>query len=559
MPGGWHEATADAPVAALYRYRIDDEIDVPDPAARFAPQGLNGPSEVIEPRAFDWSDTQWRGRPWHRAVVYEVHVGTFTPEGSFAAIVPRLRELAELGINTIELLPVATFPGSRGWGYDGVLHFAPHPAYGRPDDLKRLVQSAHAEGIAVVLDVVYNHFGPEGNYLHRYASSFFTDRYKTPWGSAIDFESEAGRNVREFFIQNALYWLNEYHFDGLRLDAVHAIRDASATHFVDELAAALEAGPARDRYVHLILENHDNQASRLQQSTAVRLSKAQWNDDFHHIAHVLLTGERDGYYSSYATAPAKQLGRTLAEGFAFQGDPYGDPYGKSHEPRGERSTSLLVTSFIDFLQNHDQVGNRALGERLVTLTKDEALRAGLAVLLLSPHVPMLFMGEEYGARQPFLYFCDYQGELAEAITKGRRAEFGEFTSFASGDDRNSIPDPNALETFERSRLDWSERKLSKHQAWLDYIRDLLRVRNHHIVPRIEDMQPGSAEHKTSDALVEVRWPAHDRTLVMVANLSDSTCGSADVSGGSLIFSTAASPATNRLEAWEVRLLEARVD
>jgi maltooligosyltrehalose trehalohydrolase len=550
--GGWYEAISDVPAGSLYRYRIDDDIDVPDPAARFAPQGLNGPSEIIDPRTFDWSDTQWRGRPWHRAVVYELHVGTFTPEGTFAAIMPRLSELAEIGINTIELLPIATFPGSRGWGYDGVLPFAPHPTYGKPDDLKRLIQAAHEQGIAVVLDVVYNHFGPEGNYLHRYASGFFTDRYKTPWGSAIDFESEAGRNVREFFIQNALYWLNEYHFDGLRLDAIHAIRDASRTHFVDELAAAVEAGPARDRYVHLILENHDNQASRLHESKGGRLSKAQWNDDFHHIAHVLLTGERDGYYANYATAPSEQLGRVLAEGFAFQGDAYGE----SREPRGERSNALPVTAFIDFLQNHDQIGNRALGERLITLTQREALKAGLAVLLLSPHVPMLFMGEEYGARQPFLYFCDYQGELADAITQGRRAEFAEFTSFASGHDRNEIPDPNALETFEHSRLDWEERKSSEHRAWLEYVRELLRVRSEHVVSRIEDMQPGSAVYKVSGRLVHVCWPVHDRTVHLVANLSDAPCDSPDIPNTNSIFTTASKQPSSQLGAWEVRLLEA---
>jgi maltooligosyltrehalose trehalohydrolase len=550
---GWWQGHANVGPGSLYSYRIDDEINVPDPAARFAPRGLKGPCEIIDPRAFDWTDTQWRGRPWHRAVVYELHVGTFTQEGTFAAIEPRLPELAQLGINTIELLPIATFPGERGWGYDGVLHFAPHPAYGRPDDLKRLIQAAHAVGISVVLDVVYNHFGPEGNYLHRYADAFFTDHYKTPWGSAINFEGEAGRNVRAFFIHNALYWLNEYHFDGLRLDAVHAIRDASQTHIVDELAAAIEAGPARERHIHLILENHDNQASRLREDRKTQLSKAQWNDDFHHIVHVLLTGERDGYYSNYAQAPSELLGRVLAEGFAYQGEAYGE----SRETRGERSSGLAVTAFIDFLQNHDQIGNRAFGDRLVTLTKHDQLQAGLAVLLLSPHVPMLFMGEEYAARQPFLYFCDYEGELARAITNGRRSEFAEFATFADESARERIPDPNAVASFEASRLRWEDRDESPHRDWLAYVRELLQVRNQHVVPHIPDIKPGTVRYAVDGSLVRIEWPIFGRTLRLEANLSDSPSGNGQADRSTkVLFSTASDTKSPDLRAWEVRLSEA---
>lgn len=546
---GWYEAILDVGAGTRYRYRIDDEIDVPDPAARSAPEGLKEPNEVIDPRAFDWSDTQWRGRAWHRAVVYEVHVGTFTKEGTFAAIESRLQQLAELGINTIELLPIATFPGARGWGYDGVLHFAPHAAYGRPDDLKRLVQAAHAHGIAMVLDVVYNHFGPEGNFLHRYAERFFTDRYQTPWGAAIDFESEVGgANVRNFFIQNALYWLNEYHFDGLRLDAVHAIRDASATHFVDELAAAIEAGPARERSIHLILENHDNQATRLRPARQGQLSKAQWNDDFHHAIHALLTGERDGYYAHYASAPGTLLGRILAEGFAYQGEPYGE----SREPRGEASSGLSVTAFIDFLQNHDQIGNRAFGERLTQLTHDAQLRAGLAVLLLSPHVPMLFMGEDYAARQPFLYFCDYAGELAAAITNGRRTEFAEFGGFTHSEQRERIPDPNAIETFERSRLNWDDRNSAPHREWLAYVRQLLALRSEHVVPHIVDIKPGTARFEANETLVRVQWPARDRTLQLDANFGQSPRECSATQAATVLFSTASVVEPGRLGAWEVR-------
>jgi maltooligosyltrehalose trehalohydrolase len=544
--GGWFEATTPVGADTRYRYRIDDEIDVQDPAARFAPDGLKGFSEVIDPKAFEWDDREWRGLPWHRAVVYELHVGTFTREGTYAAIVPRLAELAELGINTLELLPIATFPGTRGWGYDGVLPFAPHPSYGRPEDLKRFIQAAHAAGIAVVLDVVYNHFGPEGNYLHRYASSFFTDRYQTPWGSAIDFETAAGRNVRDFFIQNALYWLTEYRFDGLRLDAVHAITDASRTHFVDELADAIEAGPARERHVHLILENHDNQALRLQSRGAARLSKAQWNDDFHHILHVLLTDEIDGYYSHYADRPHEWLARSLAEGFAYQGDPYGE----AKVPRGEPSGQLAVTAFIDFLQNHDQIGNRAFGDRLVTLTDEARLKAGFALLLLSPHIPMLFMGEEYAARQPFLYFCDYEGELAQAITNGRRSEFAGFKVFADEHAREGIPDPNALETFEGSRLQWEQRNESPHREWLDYVRSLLRIRAERIVPLIPTIRPGTARATVRGNFITVRWPVHGGALVMQANLGDNGAAAAEEPGES-VFSTHGSGV--ELQAWEVRV------
>jgi maltooligosyltrehalose trehalohydrolase len=558
IEGGWHEAAIDCGPGTRYFYRIDDELNVPDPAARYAPDGLVGPSELIDPRAYEWQESSWRGQPWHRAVVYELHVGTFTPEGTFSAIIPHLRELADLGINAIELLPIATFPGRRGWGYDGVLPFAPHPTYGRPDDLKRLIEAAHALGISMILDVVYNHFGPEGNYLHRYASGFFTEKYRTPWGSAIDFESDTGRRVREFFIQNALYWLNEYRFDGLRLDAVHAIKDASPTHFVDELAAAIAAGPGRERQVHLILENHDNEAKRLRTtgtagkdpSAPEQLSKAQWNDDYHHIVHVLLTGEVDGYYSNYAQDTLSRLGRVLAQGYDYQGEAYGE----HGEARGERSTGLPPTAFIDFLQNHDQIGNRAFGERLAALTTQEKLRAGFALLLLSPHVPMLFMGEEYGALQPFLYFCDYQGDLAEAITNGRRSEFAQFKMFADAEVREKIPDPNAIGTFERSRLVWNEREQAPHRDWLAYVRKLLQIRAEHVAPRIDSITLGAATYEVAQSCVHVQWPTEQgETLHLLANMSDTPCAAPQLGNAGTLFSTAGTAGKDQLDRWEVRL------
>jgi maltooligosyltrehalose trehalohydrolase len=552
--GGWFECTAQVGAGAQYLYRIDDELNVPDPGARYAPRGLQGPSEVIDPKSFDWQDSQWRGLEWHRAVLYELHVGTFTEEGTFAAISARLRDLADVGINTIELLPIATFAGQRGWGYDGVLLFAPHPAYGRPDDLKRLVQAAHELGIAVVLDVVYNHFGPEGNYLHRYARGFFTDRYQTPWGAAIDFESAAGRRVRDFFIANALYWLNEYRLDGLRLDAVHAIRDASEVHFVDELAQMIERGPGRDRHVHLILENHDNQVRRLRPAATPHVSKAQWNDDFHHVAHVLLTNERDGYYAHYAQHSQALLGRVLAEGFAYQGE----AYGAADEPRGERSVHMPGTAFIDFLQNHDQIGNRAYGDRIAALTTPEQLRMGLAVLLLTPHVPMLFMGEEYAATQPFLYFCDYTGELAEAITAGRRREFATFSAFADEAARARIPDPNARESFERSRLQWRERLQEPHRTWLAYVKELLHVRTTQVIPRMPQLVAGSGRYEHTREWVVARWSVgHKEVLQLGINVSAVPVPLASAADERLLYSSLGKQAEEALQPWEVRLSIAR--
>jgi maltooligosyltrehalose trehalohydrolase len=527
---------------ARYRFRIDDQIDVPDPASRFQPDGITGPGEVLDPGAFAWTRSEWRGRPWHEAVLYELHVGTFTHEGTYAAAISRLDELASVGITAIELLPLNTFPGRRGWGYDGVLLYAPHPSYGRPDDLKRFVQAAHDRGLMVLLDVVYNHFGPEGNYLHRYASDFFTSAHHTPWGSAINF---AHPRVREFFIQNALYWLNEYRFDGLRVDAVHAMFDDGDIHFIDQLVDRVQRGPGSERHVHVVLENHHNEARRLGRKGRVMV--AQWNDDFHHPLHVLLTDERDGYYRNFADRTVEMLGRVLAEGFAYQGE----IYPSDGQPRGERSASLPPSAFVSFLQNHDQIGNRACGERLVRLAAPERLRAGLAILLLSPQIPMLFMGEEYGAAQPFLYFCDYQGELARAIREGRRNEFASFGGFADEQQREQIPDPNARETYAASQLDHEDRDRSPHREWLDDTRELLRLRAERVVPLIADIVDGGARYHTDGCMLTVRWPLRSgKALVMQANLGDAARPSARA--GELWYSTAKSP-DGGLEAWEVRM------
>jgi maltooligosyltrehalose trehalohydrolase len=556
LADGWYELTTDkATAGALYRYRIDDDLEVADPASRFNPLGVHDRSEVIDPLAFDWQDDAWRGRPWHEAVIYELHVGTYTRPGTFAAMHARLKALAAMGITAIEIMPIAAFNGAYGWGYDGVLPYAPHARYGRPEDFKALVQAAHDCGLMVLLDVVYNHFGPDGNYLHCYARPFFTDRVHTPWGSAIEFEGAAGRVVRDYFIHNALYWIEEYHLDGLRIDAVHAMHDRSATHFIDELAQTVQQGPGRERPIHLVLENHENQTRHLRRGAngQVELSTAQWNDDFHHALHVILTGERDGYYIDFAAQPVNQLGRALAEGFVFQGEPSEFAHGKL---RGEPSGELPPTAFVNFLQTHDQVGNRAFGERLSQLTQPDPLHAGLAILLLAPQPPMLFMGEEFAADQPFLYFCDFHGELGRAVTAGRRREFAGFAAFADPAAQARIPDPCARSTLTASRLAWSAREQSPHREVLQRVRRLLRLRARELMPLIPRMAPSSAEYRVIDAReLIVTWPLlDDGAWVLHANLSAMTIDNTASLSGRLIYSTVGDNKTRgeSLSPWEVR-------
>ncbi|KGM30195.1 malto-oligosyltrehalose trehalohydrolase, partial [Inquilinus limosus] len=420
LDDGWFGLTVPGlPAGTPYRYRLADGTEVPDPASRAQEGGPFGPSLVCDPLAYDWHAADWRGRPWHEAVVYELHCGAIGRPGGFAAVEARLDHLAGLGVTAIELMPVADFAGARGWGYDGVLPFAPASIYGTPDDLKRLVDAAHRRGLMVLLDVVYNHFGPAGNFLSLYARSFFDEDRLTPWGPAIDFRRP---QVRDFFRHNALYWLEEFRLDGLRLDAVHAIRDHSRPDILTEIADAARAA-FLDRHIHLVLENDLNEARRLAGTPGPQgRYDAQWNDDLHHAAHVVLTGEADGYYADYADIPVPRLGRALAEGFIYQGD-WSEHRGAA---RGEPSAHLPPTAFVGFLQNHDQIGNRALGDRLAALAEPAALEAMTAVLLLAPQIPLLFMGEEWGSRQPFPFFCDFEGELADTVRRGRREEFAAF-------------------------------------------------------------------------------------------------------------------------------------
>ncbi len=546
---GWYESIASgAGAGTRYAFRIDGGIVVPDPASRCNPEDVDAPSMVVDPEAFDWQDDDWRGRRWDEAVIYELHVGTFTPEGSFDGVRSRLPHLADLGVTAIELMPLADFPGRRNWGYDGVLPFAPDAAYGTPDDLKRLVQSAHAHGIMVFVDVVYNHFGPQGNYLSAYAPGFFTRDQPTPWGDAIDFRGGDIRPVRDFFVHNALYWLEEFHLDGLRLDAVHAIFDRSSPDILEEIATAVHAGPGQSRQVHLVLENHDNAARRL--GRGVELYDAQWNDDAHHVLHVILTGESDGYYADFAEAPVSRLGRCLAEGFAYQGEPSPCAGGAR---RGEPSLHLPPRCFVPFLQNHDQIGNRAFGDRLTSLATPEALRAAVAILLLAPQPPLMFMGEEWGTRTPFPFFCDFTGELAAAVTEGRRREFARFERFRDPAARASIPDPCAESTFRAAKLDWSELAVTDHAAWLQLYRRLLRLRQEQVVPLFSERTAAGSFAPIGAAGVVVRWErAGAPAYRLHANLGpDPLVVGAPRTGSVIYASPGADPHSASLPPWSV--------
>ena len=527
--GGWFALTTDeARAGARYCYVVDGRA-VPDPASRHQPEDVHGPSEVIDPRAYEWRDDAWRGRPWEEIVLYELHTGSFSESGDFAGVARHLDYLAALGITAIELMPVADFPGRRNWGYDGVLLFAPEARYGRPDDLKRLVDAAHARGIAIFLDVVYNHFGPEGNYLHLYAPQFFTDRHHTPWGAAINF---ARPEVRRFYVENALYWLEEFHLDGLRFDAVHAILDDTPRHILVEIAETVRRHFPAERRIHLVLENDDNEAHLL----APNLFNAQWNDDLHHALRVLTTGERAGYYADYADRPVERLGRALAEGYAFQGEH--SPYREAL--RGEPSAHLPPASFVSFIQNHDQVGNNAFGARLATLAEPDAMRVAATIYLLSPEIPLLFMGEEWGTTQPFPFFADFEPELAEKVREGRRREFAKFPAFRDDAARARIPDPCADATFTSAVLDWAVAAQGEHRDWLGWYKDLLALRRREITPRLRGMAGGSGIFQPlGERALRTAWRLGDGArLTLLANFGDPVA-LPEAPSGRLLYGTAA--------------------
>ncbi len=497
---GWFETEAPVGAGARYRFRIDAETAIPDPASRRQADDVHGWSVVVDPAAHAWRATGWRGRPWEEAVIHESHVGA---AGGFVAAMETLPDLAALGFTAVQLMPVNAFSGTRNWGYDGVLPYAPANAYGTPEDLKALVDRAHGLGLMVFLDVVYNHFGPDGNYLHAVAPDFFDEDKATPWGGAV---AVSRPPVADFFIGNARMWIEEYRFDGLRFDAVHAIRDPD---FLDRMAIAIRAGAGAGRHVHLVLENEDNDADRLRDDGY----DAQWNDDFHNVLHVLLTGETDAYYQDFADDPAGRLARCLREGFIYQGDPSPNHDG---EPRGKPSAHLPPTRFVSFLQNHDQVGNRALGERLTVLVAPARLRAATALLLLSPQIPLCFMGDETGSTTPFLFFTDFHDALADAVRDGRRKEFAKFAAFKSENARERIPDPNARETFEASR----PRPGEDAGDWRTLYRDLLTIRRERIVPGLRGASAIGAE-AIADGAVRAQWRLGDQTLLTLAiNLGD---------------------------------------
>lgn len=516
---GWHEVVArQAAPGSRYRFELPRGLRVPDPASRFQPEDVHGSSEVIDTAAL--RSKQRHGRPWNEAVIYELHIGAFTPQGTFCGAIGKLDHLRSLGVTALQIMPIADFPGRRNWDYDGVLPYAVDSSYGRPKDLKAFLDAAHGHELMVFLDVVYNHFEPDGNYIVSYAPEFFTKRYKTPWSPAINF---AAPPVREFVIQKALAWLGDYGFDGLRLDAVHAIHDDSATHILMELADRVRlAFP--DRQIHLILENEENQAALLAYGYTV-----QWNDDVHHVPHTAVTGERQTYYREYQ-GDSEKLGRALAEGFAFQGEIM-EYCGTA---RGEPSAHLPPEKFIAFLQNHDQIGNRALGDRIAASARLDALRAANAVYLLLPQIPMLFMEEEWASRTPFPFFCDFSGVLADKVREGRFDEFRELAL------RDRIPDPLADATFEAAKLDWENADGS------DWYKRILAVRRESIVPLLRRIRSGGSYRVVGAGAVEVCWPG----LTLTANLSGAPCSGFAAAKGTVIWQEGSRDGTT-LEPWSV--------
>lgn len=495
---GWFTLTADAPVGTRYKFVLPDGMEVPDPASRLQDGDVHGWSVVIDPKAHEWHDLgpdggPWHGRPWHETVLLEIHPGV---AGGYQGIRDSLERWRKMGFTAIELMPLNDFPGTRNWGYDGVLPYAPETSYGTPGELKAMIDHAHALGMQMFLDVVYNHFGPDGAYVHVYGgANFFDASRSSPWGATIMHERA---EVRDYFIENAIYWLREYRFDGLRFDAVGAILDLD---FPGAMARRIRAATEPGRHVHLVLEHEYNKASLLRDGF-----DAQWADDIHHTLHVLLTGETEGYYADFTDAAGK-LARCLAEGFAFQGE-----LNVKGQHRGEPSGDLPPTAFVAFLQNHDQIGNRALGDRLTSSVDPEALRAAQALLLLSPQIPLMFMGEEYGSRAPFPFFTDHHDELADLVREGRRKEFAGFAAFASEKRREQIPDPNAISTFALACLDPIE-----DADTVRHIKLLLGLRERHLFSRI----PGAASlgaAALSDAAVIARWQMGDGAeLVIAAN------------------------------------------
>lgn len=506
---GWHTAETDlARPGDRYSFRLPDGLVIPDPASHAQEKGVEGPSIVVDHAGHAWQNPGWKGRPWEEAVLYELHIGTFTPEGTFRAAIDRLAHVRDIGITAIEIMPVAHFAGRRGWGYDGVLHYAPHNAYGTPDDLKALVDAAHGHGIMVLLDVVYNHFGPVGNILPRIAPAFFHPERHTPWGAALAFQQEP---VRRYFIDNALQWIVDYRFDGLRLDATEEISDESEKHVLIEMAETVrQAVP--DRPVHLVVEDQLSRKSLLNRDGGVvRHYTAGWNDAFHHALHVVATGERQGHYAPFAENTTALLREATAKGFVHA-DRNQDRVGPAPQDR------LPPQVNVNFLQNHDQVGNRAFGDRLTQIADPALFDVMTAMLLLAPPAPMLFMGEEYGEERPFLFFADFTGDLAQAVRQGRKQEAEKFGGLEADKTLDDLPDPIAEETMRRSTLDWSRAASPDGRRRMDFVRDLIRLRQAHVAPLLSAAAAPQIL-PAEDGVLAVDWHFSAGTLRLRVNLT----------------------------------------
>jgi maltooligosyltrehalose trehalohydrolase len=505
------ERSADGDFATLaaaragdrYFYQVDAHPPVPDPVSRLLPKGVHGPTQVVDPEAFRWTDLGWRGLDLRDYIIYELHVGTFTPAGTFDGVIERLGYLKQLGISVIELMPVAAFPGRRNWGYDGVSLYAVQESYGGPEGIKRLVDAAHAHGLAVIQDVVYNHLGNEGNYLRMFGP-YFSDRHTTPWGEAINYDAPGCQQVRQYFVENALYWIREYHMDGLRLDAIQNIRDDSRYHIVEEISDRVhELADELGRRVCVIAETDENDARLVRPKAAGGYGlDAQWSDDFHHAVHTVLTGEAEGYYQDFGSRA--QIVRALNEGFVFQGEyfQYWD------EPRGTSAEGVPLPSHVICIQNHDQVGNRAKGERLRNLVPQGTRKLATALLLLAPHTPLLFMGEEYDEDAPFQFFTDFGDPvLQKAVSEGRRKEFEAFTW-------NEVPDPQDPATFDRSKLHWDQ--ATDENPMLRWYRALIELRRRYIM-----QGPRTCKAELRGGGIVMSIPAERPQLMVIAEFPHS--------------------------------------
>ncbi len=547
---GWFSLTTpDAHPGSLYRFLLPDGSAVPDPASRFQPEDVHGPSEVIDPSTYTWNDAAWTGRPWEQTVLYELHVGTFTPEGTFRAALNHLDHLRDLGVTAVELMALWDFAGNRNWGYDGVLLFAPDSAYGRPDDVKAFIDAAHARGLSVILDVVYNHFGPEGNFLPQYFPQICSPKHDTPWGKSLNFDGDHAPVVRDLIIQNALFWLTEYHLDGLRLDASHAMVDESPRHILEELHDRVTAATP-GRHIHLILENEDNIAERLHRDPDGRPQDftAQWNHDITHLLAAVLgkpcEDRRGPDWQKKDAGETERLGKALANGFVIAAEEHG---------RHDLCRQIPPTAYIAFIQTHDLVGNRIFGDRLSGLIPPEALRAIASIALLLPQIPMLFMGEEWAATTPFPFFSDYHGDLAEAVRQGRCEQLSHQDPKPSDDEMRRAPDPQAESTLRSAQLRWDELRQPDHAALLDWYRRVLAVRQARVVPLLKGLvcSCGHAEVLGPGAL-SIRWTlANGAKLHLQTNLCTlETPGFPPLPGTPIWQQGPAGPTT--LGPWSVR-------